>query len=440
MIRSALACALALFALLLPATSFAQGRTIVIYAGRLIDGTGAAPQNRVSIVIRDGIIVAIEHGLSHLANADVIDLSDRTVLPGLIDTHVHFAYGDYPGDAVRTLFVRDDFDDAIAATRYARDTLLAGFTTVRDVGAPNARTTLALKSAIESGIVPGPRMFVAGAFLGPTGGHGDQASGLREGVDSLPGWKDGIVDSPEAGRRAVRLMHRMGADLIKIMPSGGVLSVGDDPQALLMTDEEISAIVTTAHSLGMKVAAHAHGRDAILHAVSLGVDSIEHGTFGDAATDALMRKRGIFLVPTLLVAEKVLERARDNGATMAPSTAAKALTVAPLISANLARAYRDGVRIAFGTDASTPAVHGTNAQEFALMVKAGMSPMDAILAATRNAADLLGQSGTLGRIAAGARADVMAVRGDPLADIRTLEDADFVMKAGKVVKRDGRPS
>jgi imidazolonepropionase-like amidohydrolase len=414
---------LILWLLLLPTAALAEAKTTIIHAGRLIDGSGNAPQNRVSVVIEGDNIKSVEPRFVEHSGAAIIDLSSKTVLAGLIDTHVHLAGGDYSSDAVRTMFVWDDFDDAVASTRHARETLLAGFTSVGDVGAPNSRTVLDLKSAINQGIVPGPRVFAAGTFLSPTGGHGGQASGLREGVDSLPAWKTGIVDGPESGRRAVRLMHRMGADMIKIMPSGGVLSVGDNPQALLMTDDEISAVVTTAHALGMKVADHAHGRDAIARAVELDLDSIEHGTFGEATTDALMKQKGVFLVPTLLVAEKLVERAKTAPETTAPSTAAKALEVAPRSAANLSRAYRNKVRIAFGSDVATPPVHGTNAQEFALMVRAGVTPSDAIKAATRDAAELLGQNGKIGTIAPGAFADLVVIKGDPLADIR---------KSGKV--------
>jgi len=228
----------------------------------------------------------------------------------------------------------------------------------------------------------------------------------------------------------------MGADLIKIMPSGGVLSIADDPNAQLMADDEIKAVIDTAHSLGMKVAAHAHGKQAIDHTVALGVDSIEHGSFADAESDALMKKHGTYLVPTMLVAQTVVDIAKAHPEQLNPSSAAKALAVAPRIRDNLARAYKNGVKIAFGTDQGL-APHGTNAKEFALMVGAGMSPIDAIMAATHNAADLIGDTKDIGSIQSGRYADIVAVAGDPLADVTELERVRFVMKGGKIYKRDG---
>jgi len=222
------------------------------------------------------------------------------------------------------------------------------------------------------------------------------------------------------------------------MPSGGVLSIADDPNAQLMTDEEIKAVVETAHSLGMKVAAHAHGTGAINHATILGVDSIEHGSFADAESYALMKKHGTYLVPTMLVAETVVNIAKNHPEQLNPSSAAKALQVGPRIKANLGAAYRAGVKIAFGTDQAL-APHGTNAKEFALLVDAGMTPTDAIWTATHNAADLLGDAKDIGAVAPGRYADIVAVAGDPLADVTELERVTFVMKGGRIYKRDGKP-
>jgi len=412
----------------------ASAGDIVIHAGRLIDGVSKSERSQVSILIHDERIAEVKPGFVDVPGAEVIDLSGATVLPGLIDCHVHITSSFDGGNPVAEAVTRTSYDDAFLSVGNAERTLLAGFTTIRDVGAdPNV--VIALKKAVAKGAVPGPRMFVAGPPLGPTGGHGDPANGLDPQL-SHEGWTDWVIDGPDSARRAVRRLHRMGTDLIKIMPSGGVLSIADDPNAQLMADDEIRAVVETAHALGMKVAAHAHGKEAIDHAASLGVDSIEHGSFADAQSYAIMKKHGTYLVPTMLVAETVVEIAKSHPEQLNPSSAAKALAVGPRIRANLANAYKAGVKIAFGTDQGL-APHGTNAKEFALMVDAGMAPIDAIWAATHNAAELIGDSKDIGAIAPGRYADIVAVAGDPLADVSELERVRFVMKAGKVYKRDG---
>jgi imidazolonepropionase-like amidohydrolase len=271
--------------------------------------------------------------------------------------------------------------------------------------------------------------------LAPTGGHSDSHSGLNPAIED-PEWNEAIVDGPDAMIRAVREHRRRGVDLIKIMPSGGVLSVNDDPQLQLMSDAEIKAAVDTAHALGMKVAAHIHGREAIDHALALGVDSVEHGSFAGPESAPLFKAHGAYLVPTLLIAQRVYEIAKAHPEQLPPSSAEKAIAIAPHLQANLGTLYRAGVKIAFGTDQGL-VPHGRNAGEFALMVKAGVSPMDAILAATRNAADLIGDSADIGSVQPGRFADIIAVRGDPLADITELERVQFVMKGGQVYRQDG---
>ena len=411
----------------------AAARDLVVHAGRLIDGTGGPVRTMVSVVVKDDRIVEILPGFIARPGAEIVDLSGRTVLPGLIDMHDHITAGWHAGDPIRLAVTRDSHEDAIEAVGFARDTLMAGFTSVRDVGA-NTQVIVALKKSIENGTIPGPRLWVAGGPLGPTGGHGDPLNGLIVDFEDIPHVSEDVVDTPEAAKFAVRRLRREGADLIKIMPSGGVMSIGDDPRLQLMTDDEIRAVIETAHALGMKVAAHAHGKLAIDHTIALGVDSIEHGSYADADSYKLFKAHGAWLVPTMLVGERVYQRAKEHPEELNPSTAEKALQIAPLLRKNLHDAYVAGVKIAFGTDTFGLSRHGENAQEFALMVAAGMTPMDAIRAATGNAAELLG-SKDVGVVAVGRYADLVAVDGDPLADVRLLEHIGFVMKGGEVVRK-----
>jgi imidazolonepropionase-like amidohydrolase len=408
---------------------------LVIHAGRLIDGVDKAPRSQVSILVHDDRIASVQPGFVTPAGAEVVDLSHSTVLPGLIDCHVHITGQFDGGNPIAEKVTETRFDSAVKSTAYARNTLLAGFTSVRDVGA-DTNVVVALKKQIAAGIVPGPRMWVSGAPLGPTGGHTDQSTGLDPEL-SKPTWADNIIDSPEDARKAVREHKKLGTDLIKIMPSGGVLSVNDDPNRKLMADDEIKAVIDTAHVLGLKVAAHAHGKAAIDAAVRLGVDSIEHGSFADAESYKLMKEHGTYLVPTLLIAHAVYEVAKTHPEQLNPSSAGKALAVAPRIQKNLHDAYEAGVKIAFGTDQGL-VPHGQNAKEFALMVQAGMAPMDAIIAATGSAADLIGDARDIGSVQPGRYADIVAVDGDPLADITQLEHVQFVMKGGTIYKQNGQ--
>ncbi len=412
-----------------PAQAPTPEADLVVQAGRLIDGVGTTVRRQASVFIAKDRIVGVRDGWQAPAGARIIDLRNATVLPGLIDCHTHITEEGLENALVRAA-TETPLDDAVRSTAYAKRTLDAGFTTIRNVGA-NGGADVALKRAIEVGIVPGPRMWTARVILSVTGGHGDQG-GLRPDLWKAPTWEDGIVDSPDEARKAVRYQHKYGADLIKITATGGVLSIGDSGDAQQFTGAEMDAIVEAAHLLGMKVAAHAHGKKGIEAAIRAGVDSIEHGTYADAETFRLFNQRGTYLVPTIIAGKTVAELALQPG-YFAPTVQEKAARIGPLIQDMFRRAYAAGVKIAFGTDSGV-SNHGENAREFGYMVEAGMPPMEAILSATRNAADLIGASDRIGSIQAGRFADLVAVAGDPIADISELRRITFVMKGGVVYK------
>jgi imidazolonepropionase-like amidohydrolase len=409
----------------------------VVHAGRLIDGVTSAARERVSILIAGDRIVGVQDGFATPSGAQVIDLSRATVLPGLIDSHTHIT-GEGTADAIIKAVTLDAVDSAVRSTAYAKRTLEAGFTTIRNVGADGG-ADVALKRAINEGIVPGPRIWTARHGLSITGGHGDQG-GLRPDLGVRATWENGIVDTPEEAAKAVRYQHKYGADLIKFTATGGVLSIGDSGDLQQFTDAEMKSIVETAHLLGMKVAAHAHGKRGMEAAIRAGVDSIEHGTYLDAETIRLFKERGTYLVPTIIAGKTVAEMAKKPGA-LHPSVREKAERIGPLIQDAFRRAYAGGVKIAFGTDSGV-SNHGENAREFGYMVEAGMPAIEAILSATRNAADLLGASDRVGSLQAGRFADVIAVAGDPLKDIGLLQRITFVMKGGVIYKQavDDRPT
>jgi len=421
-----------IFAGAFSASAFA--RDVVIHAGTLIDGTAAPARHAVSIIVHNDRITTVQSGYRTPADADIIDLSHDTVMPGFIDCHVHIS-SKLPSrtNATQDWLTHNDINRAFNGAVFARQMLQQGFTAARDVGGGD--DTTALRDAIDSGQIAGPRLWVSLEPLGPTAGHGDRRSGLDPALDH-PGWQNGIVDSAEEARIRVREHKRRGADLIKIMPSGGIASSGDDPRAQLMENDEMRAAVDTAHHLGMKVAAHIYPAAAIENAVRAGVDSVEHGSFATAQTFALMKEHGTYLVPTLTVYDVYYAAARDHPELLTPGTAAKELANDPLPKENLPNAIKSGVKIAYGTDIG----EGDHAMEFGLLIANGMAPADAIRAATGSAADLIGAADRIGTVTAGRFADITAVAGDPLTDTALLEHADFVMKGGVVYRQNGTPT
>lgn len=412
----------------------AGGKDLVIHAGALFDGLAAAPRKNVSILVRDERIVSVEAGFVTPAGAEVVDLSRATVMPGFIDCHVHIA-GKLPSrvNATEDWLTHSEIDRAFDATVFCRAMLQQGFTAARDVGGGD--DTVAVRNAINSGKIAGPRLWVSLEPLGPTAGHGDPRSGLDPHL-SHPGWENGIVNTPEEARRRVREHRRRGADVIKIMPSGGIASTGDNPHQQLMTDDEMRAAVEAAHALDLKVAAHIYPAGAIEAAVRAGVDSVEHGSFATEQTFALMKARGTYLVPTLAVFDVYYAAARDHPELLSPGTAEKELANDLFPKKNFPLALKSGVKIAYGTDLG----EGDHALDFKLMIECGMAPADALLSATRAAADLLGAADRIGSVQAGRFADLVACAGDPLVDPTQFAKIDFVMKGGVVYRRDGRPT
>lgn len=424
MIRKSLLLLAALFA----ASTFAQQpKTIVLKAARIFDGTSDAVTANGVIVIEGNHIKSI--GGAVPANAQVIDLGDVTLLPGLIDSHVHLTEenGDNYYLAYFQTLMRQPAEQALLATTFARKTIDAGFTTVRNVGASDY-VDVGLRNAINNGWVVGPRMLVAVHAIGATAGHGDSDPiPPSKGFPSL-GPIDGVCNGPAECRAAVRYQIKYGADVIKFMPSGGVLSLSDPVDAPELSQEEMNAIVEEAHHWGRKVAAHCHGDAAAKMAVLAGVDSIEHGSFIKVETLAMMRDKGVYLVPTLLAGDWLSARLDK----FPPAIATKAKAAVAARSAMFRAALKTGVKIAFGTD-SAVSPHGMNAKEFALMTGLGMAPSAALRSATSVAADLLGVDDR-GTLAAGKLADIVAVPGNPLTDITAMERVSFVMKDGVVVK------
>src|SRR5271156_4589712 len=403
-------------------------RVVAVKAGRLLDvRTGKYASNQIIWIegerIKEiGDAAALESRLPK--DARVVDLSNLTVLPGLIDCHTHLTMSPQTLGAggLRLSYPRQ----ALLGARNARVTLEAGFTTVRNVGA-NGYSDIALRDAIRAGDVPGPRILASGPALSITGGHADENFLAPQFNFS----SDGVADGVDGVTVKVRENIKYGADVIKFMATGGVLSEGDNPALEQYSPEEMKAIIDTAHGLGRKVAAHAHGALGIKNAVLAGVDSIEHGSYINEEDIQLMKQHGTYLVPTLYLGDWLTENMMTLGLT--PNMIEKAKIVLPIARQNIAVAFKEGVKVAFGTDAAVYP-HGLNAHEFAVMVKLGLSPLQSIQAATVNAADLLGWTDRIGTLEPGKFADIIAINGDPLVDVHLLENVRFVMKGGEVVK------
>lgn len=424
---------LALLALAAVFATTAHAAT-VIHAGALIDGVSDQPRNEVTVFVVDGKIAEVNDGYSTPGDGDeVIDLKNATVMPGLMDMHVHLTGEMSPKNYLeRVQFNTASF--AVRSVEYARRTLMAGFTTVRNPG-DDGTITVALRREIERGLVPGPRIFTAGKSLATTGGHADPTNGLRDELTRDAGPEDGVVNGPEDAAKAVRHRYKEGADFIKITATGGVLSVAKSGQNPQFTEAELEAIVKTANDYGFHVAAHAHGAEGMKRAVRAGVRSIEHGTLMDEETMKLMKERGTYYVPTILAGAFVAEKAEIDG-YFPELVRPKAAEIGPKIQETFGRAYRAGVKIAFGTDCGV-SPHGGNGREFELMVEAGMPAMAAIQSATMATAELLGIEDRLGSVEPGKIADLVGVGGNPLEDISLMQQVAFVMKEGTVYKNEG---
>ena len=414
------------FFLVLSVQFFYLNGDVLIHAGNLIDVETGKIESRKSIVIKNSLITSVSDGYINKSDfQEYYDLKDSYVLPGLMDAHVHLAQ-EYVPKAERDLKVEPEFN-AIFAAANAIKTLNAGFTTVRNVG-DGGMETISLRNAINKGIVPGPRILTSGKTIATTGGHGDPTNGLPTDLYEPPTPEEGVVDSFEDIKKAVRQRYKDGTDGIKITATGGVLSVaksGENPQ---FTNNELEALISIAKDYGLWVAAHAHGKEGMLRAVNAGVTSIEHGTFMDEEVMDAMKKNGTYYVPTILAGEWVAEKSKiDN--FFPELVRPKAAKIGPQILDTFTKAHKYGVRIAFGTDSGVSA-HGDNWQEFALMVKGGMSPIETIQSATLETAKLFKLENEIGKIKTGFSADIIALRDNPLENIESLKDISFVMKEG----------
>ncbi len=419
------------FALLLLSLPSLVSAATIIHAGRFIDGRSDTARTEVSLVIEGNRITKIAAGYVEPGQGDkLIKLTEHTIMPGLMDMHTHLQ-SQHSKDSYTERFFMEQADYALRSTVYARATLMAGFTTVRELG-DNGVNSIALRKAIDQGWIPGPRIFTAGKSLATTGGHADPTNSLRGDYRKDPGPFEGVINGPDDARKAVRQRYKDGADLIKLTATGGVLSLAANGLNPQFTDDELKAVVSTAKDYGMTVAVHAHGAEGMKRAVLAGVDSIEHGTFMTDEIMTLMKERGTYWVPTNMAGEWVANQAKVSG-YFPEIVRPKAASIGPVMKATFAKGYAAGVKIAFGTDSGV-SPHGENAHEFELMVEGGMPPMKAIQAATLTCAQLLRIEDRLGTLEEGKLADVVAVKGNPLENISLMKSVAFVMKEGVVYK------
>jgi len=411
---------------------FLQAQVSYIHCGHLIDGTTERVKEKQTIVVENNTIMQVTNGFLEAPDTViVVDLSEHFVMPGFIDMHVHIE-GESSPTRYSDMFRMDDRDVALRATMYCERTLMAGITTVRDMG--GSGVNVSLKNAINAGFIDGPRIYTAEKAIGTTGGHADPTNGVKDDMKGDPGPKEGVINNPEDARKAVRQRYKNGADCIKITATGGVLSVAKDGMGPQFTIEEVEAIVEAANDYGFVTAAHAHGKEGMIRAVKGGIHTIEHGTFMDEEVMDLMIQHGTYYVPTISAGKFVYEKAKNNPSFFPAIIRVKALAIGPQIQETFGKAYSRGVKIAFGTDTAV-SPHGDNAKEFQYMVEAGMPAIEAILSATKNASEALRIDDIVGSIEAGKRADIIAVGSSPIDDITVLQKVDFVMKDGEVYKQ-----
>ncbi|MBS1951625.1 MAG: Xaa-Pro dipeptidase family enzyme [Cytophagales bacterium] len=411
-------------------TTLVLGQRTLIHCGSLIDGKNKELQQQVTLVVEANKITSVDKGFTKPDKNDkLIDLSKKTVMPGLIDMHVHLE-GETSKDGLVKRFTQNEADVAFQSTVYAKKTLMAGFTTVRDCG--GSGVNISLRNAINAGIVIGPRVFTAGKAIASTGGHGDPTNGYRKDLMGDPGAKEGVINSPEDARKAVRQRYKDGADFIKITATGGVLSVAKDGSGPQFTQEEVNAIVETAKDYGMITAAHAHGAEGMKRAVLAGITTIEHGTLMTEEVMDLMKQKGTYHVPTIIAGRSAAEYAKIPG-YYHPLVVPKAIAIGSKIQENFGKAYKRGVKMAFGTDAGV-FPHGDNAKEFGYMVEGGMPAIEALLCAMQVNATILGWGDKIGSLEKGKLADIIAVDEDPTKNIATMLKVSFVMKDGVVYK------
>lgn len=410
----------------------ATAQDTYLHCGSIVDIKSGKVLSEKTIVVSGNKIKSIQNGFTTGSDNDrVIDLKAKTVLPGFIDMHVHIESESGP-KAYMDRFTKNEADIAFQSSVYAKRTLMAGFTTVRDLGGTGVN--IALRNAVDNGLVEGPRIFTAGKSIATTGGHADPTNGMKKSLMGDPGPGEGVVNSPEDGKKAVRQRYKEGSDVIKITATGGVLSVAKNGKNPQFTIEEIRAITDTAKDYGMLTAAHAHGDEGMQRAIKGGIRTIEHGSYMSEETMELMKQYNAYLVPTITAGKQVEEKAKIPG-FFPEVVAQKAREIGPLIQGTFGKAYKKGVAIAFGTDAGV-FPHGLNAKEFGYMVEAGMPIREALASATVTNADLLGMGDALGQLKEGFLADVIAVNDNPYTQVETLEEVVFVMKDGIIYKNE----